>query len=188
MTGDYKKTEEKNNLILIGFMGCGKTTVGKLAAELLRRPFTDTDQLIEKQEGRSIGEIFETEGEAAFRDKETALLKRLSETLEGKVLSVGGGTPVREENACLLRKTGTVVYLRISPQTVYRRLKGDTTRPLLKSEDPLRRIRELLDMRSERYEKCAHITLDVDEMTPEEIAAVILKKISGRTGMSAGRE
>ena len=131
------------NVILIGFMGCGKTTVGLKLSYRLRMPVEDTDKLIERKEGRSISEIFEKEGEAAFRRMETALLEELRERSGARILSTGGGMPVNPANRSLLRQCGIVVYLKISPQLVYERLKGDKIRPLLQGEDPLSRIRGL---------------------------------------------
>lgn len=161
--------ERKNNIILTGFMGSGKTSVGLKLSYRLRIPVEDTDKLIEQSEKRSISSIFKEEGEEYFRDRETKLLQEISERNYRRILSVGGGTPVREENRRLLKQCGTVVYLRIKPENVYERLKGDTTRPLLAGENPLGRIRELMAARKDAYEECADIIIDVDEMPVEEI-------------------
>ena len=96
---------------------------------------------------------------------------------EREKVSVGGGTPVREENRKLLRQLGTVVYLQISPETVYERLKGDTTRPLLQCENPLEKIRELMESRKEAYESCADIIIAVDLLDMEEILEQICGKL-----------
>lgn len=165
---------KKDNLILIGFMGSGKTSVGVRLSFVMKRAIEDTDKMIEKREGKTISTIFAEEGEAAFREKETALLKELSGTLQHKILSVGGGTPLREENRNLLKQTGTVVYLRIQPQTVYERLKDDDTRPLLQCEDPLERITNLLNQRKDIYEAAADIVVDVDGLEMEEVISKIL--------------
>ena len=115
-----------------------------------------------------------------FRDLETKLLKELAQRLHNRILSVGGGTPLREENRKLLKEIGTVVYLRIRPDTVYERLRGDTVRPLLQTEDPLGRITELLDRRKALYEAAADVIVDVDGLEMEEvlerIAAGLRKK------------
>lgn len=168
--------EQGQNLILIGFMGSGKTTIGLKLSYRLRMPVEDTDKLIERREGRSISEIFAAEGEEYFRRQETALLKELSEKSRGKIYSVGGGTPVRPENRRLLKRLGTVIYLRVRPETVYERLKNDTERPLLQCENPLLRIRELLEERQEIYESCADIIIDADAAGTEEIVAKIAKE------------
>lgn len=172
---------QEQNLVLIGFMGSGKTSVGRKLSYRMRRTVEDTDKLIERQQGRSIGEIFATDGEAYFRQLETGLLKELGDKSQGKIYSVGGGTPVRPENRELLRRLGTVVYLRVRPETVYQRLKNDTTRPLLQCDDPLGRITELLEQRREAYESCADIVIDADSADLEEI----VKKIEEETGNEA---
>jgi shikimate kinase len=170
------------NIILIGFMGSGKTSVGLKLSYKLRRPVEDTDKLIERREGCSVSEIFARRGEAYFREQETKLLEDLVRTGHECIYSVGGGTPVRPCNRPLLRQLGTVVYLRAQPETVYERLKGDTTRPLLQCEDPLGRIRELMESRREAYETCAHLTLEVDRMAPEAIAEAIETYLPGAHG------
>ncbi len=161
--------EKKNNIVLIGFMGSGKTSVGLRLSYRLRRPVEDTDKLIERREGRTISDIFAAEGEAYFRSLETELLGELAETDWSRIYSVGGGTPVRPCNRELLRRLGTVVYLRVRPETVYERLKGDTARPLLQCSRPLERIRELSESRREAYETAAHFILDVDNLSLREI-------------------
>lgn len=160
---------KKNNIVLIGFMGSGKSTVGIRLSYRLQRVVEDTDKLIEKKAGKSISDIFAVEGEAAFREMETQMLRTLCAIMEKKIISVGGGTPVREVNRSLLRELGTVVFLRIRPETVYERLKGDTTRPLLQGEDPMAKIRELIISRREAYESCADVIIDVDELDVVQI-------------------
>lgn len=161
------------NIVLIGFMGSGKTTVGLKLSYRMRMTVEDTDKLIERREGRTISEIFADDGEEYFRRLETELLKELTDRGKGKIYSVGGGTPVRAENRELLKRLGRVVWLRLRPETVYERLKNDNTRPLLQCENPLERIRELMESRREAYESCADLIVDVDDAEPEEI----LKKI-----------
>lgn len=170
--------EKKNNVILTGFMGCGKTTVGIRLSYRMRRIFEDTDKLIEKEQKREIKEIFAAEGEDFFRRLETEMLLCLEETVNNRVISVGGGTPVREENQKILKRLGTVIYLRIRPETVYERLKNDTTRPLLQGDDPKGKIYRLMESRKEAYESSADIVLDVDELSVEEI----LNEITTRVG------
>lgn len=170
--------KQEKNLILTGFMGSGKTSIGLKLSYRLRMAVEDTDKLIERREGCSISEIFAQRGEEYFRQLETALLTELLEQKYSRIYSVGGGTPVRAENRELLKKLGTVIYLRIRPETVYERLKGDTTRPLLQCEDPLGRIRELMESRREAYETGADIIVDVDELSLEEILEKILKEVN----------
>lgn len=167
----------QKNVVLIGFMGSGKTSVGLRLSYRLRRPVEDTDKLIERREGRTISEIFAREGEAHFRQLETALLAELVEKGRTAIYSVGGGTPVRPENRELLKRLGKVVLLRVKPETVYERLKEDTTRPLLQCGNPLERIRELMESRKEAYESCADVILDVDYMEVEDIIERIEKEM-----------
>lgn len=168
---------QDKNLVLTGFMGSGKTSVGLKLSYRLRMTVEDTDKLIERREGRRISEIFAEQGEEHFRQLETALLSELTERKYTRIYSVGGGTPVREENRKLLKELGTVVYLRIRPETVYDRLKGDTARPLLQCDDPLARIRELMESRREAYESCADLIIDVDGLEMEDILNKIMKEI-----------
>lgn len=160
---------KKDNVILIGFMGCGKTTVGIRLSYRIRRIFEDTDKLIEKKQGRKISEIFASDGEEYFRGLETEMLSELEQTVSHRVIAVGGGTPIREENQKILKRLGTVVYLRVTPQTVYKRLINDTTRPLLQGDAPLERIQNLLESRKSAYESCADEIVDVDELSIGEI-------------------
>jgi len=161
------------HIILIGFMGAGKTTVGKVLAELLKQPLLDTDQMIEDQEGISISRIFEVYGEEKFRRLETELLKKLAVRPEEWVLSVGGGVPLREENRKLLKKLGFVVYLRVQADTVLERLKGDHTRPLLCGGNVKEKVDSLLKSRGPLYLDSAHLVVDVDGRTPGEIGEKI---------------
>lgn len=166
---------QRNNVILIGFMGSGKSTTGIGLSYKLQCTLSDTDKMIEKQEGRTISEIFASEGEAYFREKETELLKKLKEEKTKRIFSVGGGTPLREENRKLLHELGTVIYLKISPETVYERLKGDGTRPLLQGENPMERIRELLSERKDIYEEAADVVIMVDGKKPAQVVGEIVE-------------
>ncbi len=173
---DDRKRKKQDNFVLIGFMGCGKTTVGIKLSYLLKRTFADTDKMIEDREGRSISDIFASEGEDAFRNKETELLADLAGSLQGKILSVGGGIVLRPQNRELLKQIGTVVYLRVRPETVYSRLEGDDTRPLLRCEDPLSRITDLLEERKAVYEAVADLVIDADGLSVEQVALRIIKE------------
>lgn len=171
---------KKKNIVLIGFMGSGKTSIGIRLSYRMRRAVEDTDKLIERRMGKKISEIFETEGEDYFRDLETKTLKDLIDRLQYHIITVGGGTPVREENRKLLRELGTVFYLKASPESIYQRVKNDRSRPLLQCENPLERICSLMKAREEAYESCADIILDTDKMSIEEIMDAIEKNKSGR--------
>lgn len=167
------------NVILMGFMGSGKTTVGLKLSYRLQTPVEDTDKIIEQRLGKSISAIFAEEGEEFFRETETALLREIKERNYARIISIGGGTPVRAENRSLLKQCGTVVYLQIRPETVYERLKNDTTRPLLQCERPLERIQSLLDARKGIYEECADIVIDVDDYSMDEIVNNLLQGLDG---------
>ncbi len=173
-----KRTEE--NVVLIGFMGSGKTTVGLRLSYGLKRAIEDTDKLIEKKEGRSINAIFADDGEEYFRNCETELLKEMCANRKNKIISVGGGTPVKEENRALLKKLGTVIYLRIRPETVFERLRYDETRPLLTGPNPLEKICALMEQRSAAYEECADYIVDVDELRLDEVATLIKECVEKR--------
>ena len=175
--------KKKNNIVLIGFMGSGKTTVGIRLSYRMRRAIEDTDKLIARKEGKSISDIFAEEGEAYFRKAETAMLQELCGKLRNHIVSVGGGTPVREENRALLKMLGTVVYFRVKPETVYKRLQGDTSRPLLQCENPLQKIKELLAAREEAYESCADIIIDTDDLTMDEIIDKIMQAMKPKKEM-----
>lgn len=181
-----------NNVILIGFMGCGKSTIGYRLSYRLRRVLEDTDRLIEKKAGMSIRDIFAREGEAAFRAMETDCLQELLLSQEEKVIATGGGLPMKVENHALLKKLGTVVYLRISPEGVWERLKEDKTRPLLQCENPAARIRELMAARSPVYEAAADIILDVDGKDMDQVVAEFLDRLAewekNAAGSNAHRE
>ena len=168
------------NVILIGFMGCGKTTVGMRLSYKLKTPVEDTDKLIEAAKGRAIRTIFAEEGEAAFREMETDMLRKIRGRKYGRILSVGGGTPVLEENRALLKECGTVIYLRATAETLYERLKYDETRPLLQCDNPKERIEELLASRKEAYEDCADYIVDVDGLAVEQVALQICKLVEAK--------
>ena len=165
------------NVILIGFMGCGKTTVGLKLSYRLRRTVIDTDKEIEREEQRTISDIFATDGEAYFRDRETACLKNLIKSANNQIISVGGGLPVREENRRLLRELGQVFYLRARGETIYERLKGDTTRPLLQGDDPLTKIWALLNERDPSYRAAADVVIAVDGKSFDQILDEIAENV-----------
>lgn len=159
----------KKNIVLIGFMGCGKTTAGKQLATELGYSFVDTDQMIEHNAQKAISEIFAAYGEEYFRNLETETVKEMMKSMDHTVVSTGGGLPLREVNADILKESGFVVYLRVKGSTVEERLKGDTTRPLLQGDNVSEKIQNLLEYRDPIYEFGAHMVLDVDEKTVDEI-------------------
>lgn len=189
---DTKERERRTmgNVILIGFMGCGKSSVAVKLSYRMKQAMTDTDKLIEKKQGKTITEIFEQDGEEAFRDMETESLKGLKETAKNQIISVGGGMPVREENRTLMKEIGKVVYLRARPETLYERVKEDNSRPLLQCSDPLEKIRTLLDERKDAYEAAADLIVDVDDKNFGQILYEIEKGLRPvpRYGRYDGKE
>jgi shikimate kinase len=149
------------NIILIGPMGAGKSTIGRQLATSLHLPFRDSDREIEKRTGVDIPTIFEFEGEEGFRSRETAMLEELCGQ-EGIVLATGGGAVMRAHNRALLKDCGLVVYLRTSIQTQLRRTARDRNRPLLQTEDPRARLQELMRIRDPLYREIADLTVDTD--------------------------
>ena len=167
----------KDNVILVGFMGAGKTAVGKIIAERLKYQFIDTDELIEKKSKMTINEIFSKYGEEAFRKMESELLVELNNNLNHSVVSTGGGLPLREENASLLKTLGYVNFLKVSKDVALDRLKGDTTRPLLKGDNLEEKIGNLLAVRDPLYKAASHEVVDVDFSSSKEVAERIIEKL-----------
>lgn len=162
----------RKNLILCGFMGSGKSTVGKLLAEKLGTRFVDTDAYIEQKEGMTISEMFEKYGEEYFRQKEHEVCEELSE-LKRTVISTGGGTLLNDENRKTLKKNGVVFLLNVSSRTVLSRLKSDTTRPLLQREDKEHAVKMLLTQRTPLYNMAADHVIDAEE-SPRKVCLKIL--------------
>ena len=166
----YMKT-----IVLMGFMGAGKSTIGKSLAKAMNCEFIDTDAYIEKEQGRKISEIFEKDGEVVFRDMETDLLKRLQERTDGFVLSLGGGMPVREENRKLLRNLGCVIYLKTSKEEIIRRVSGDRNRPLLQGGALEDKVTALMNAREAIYMETAHEEVVTDGKSVGELVVEIQK-------------
>ena len=167
------KTDKNRNIILVGYMGCGKSTVGRKAARALEYQFLDTDSVIEEEEGVSIAKLFEIKGETYFREKETELLRRLLSGPKGNVIATGGGLPMREENAALLKELGTVIYLKPTIDTLVTRLSGDKTRPLLQNVNIREKVETMLAVRGPVYEAVADVVLETDGMSFYQIICKI---------------
>lgn len=170
------------NVILTGFMGCGKSSLGIKLSYRLRMALLDTDKIIEKEQGCTITELFEQRGEEAFRQLETQCIKDIGKKKDFYIISVGGGLPIKEENRKLLKDLGLVVYLRIRPETVYERLKEDTTRPLLQGDNPQEKIRKLMEQRKSFYEDGADLIVDVDDADVEQVIYEIAQCYRKRQG------
>ncbi len=160
------------NLILTGFMGTGKSTVGRLVAERLDRPFIDMDCVLEQRAGQTIPVIFATQGEAAFRQMERNLCQELA-IRQGLVIATGGGTLVDMDNQAQLLASGIAICLDASPEVLLDRLRV-TDRPLLQSPNPEARIQELLASRAAAYAALPH-HIDTTPLTPEETAEAIIQ-------------
>lgn len=160
------------NVALIGFMGVGKTTVSRALSERTGAEEIDIDKWIVEKEGRPIAEIFEAEGEDAFRDIETQAVKELS-SLDGKILSCGGGAVLRPCNVEALKKGGVIVLLTAKPETVYERVRHGKDRPVLKGNMNVPYIASLMEKRRPAYEAVADISVSTDGKTPAQIAAEI---------------
>ena len=155
------------NLALIGFMGTGKTTVGRLVAEALHFDFLDTDELIQSRTGKSIAEIFAQDGEPAFRELERQIVRELS-TKTKTVISTGGGLPTNPENLALLKSYAVVVCLWSSPDKIWNRVKNQTHRPLLHDPNPQKKIQDLLTTREPFY-KQADVLVNTDVRNVREV-------------------
>ena len=163
------------NVILIGFMGAGKTAVGNRLSKKLGLDYIDTDQYIEEKEGMSISDIFAQTGEEYFRMLETSVIKELMQLEKPTVFSTGGGMPLREENAKLLKELGIVIYLKAEADTIYARVKGDTKRPLLQCDDPKKKIMDLLKERNPKYEAAGNYAVIVDGKDIQTVAQEVIK-------------
>ena len=172
------------NIYLVGMMGAGKTTVGRLLARRLKLRFVDADQEMESRCGVKIPLIFEIEGEAGFRARESQVLAELT-ALEGIVLGTGGGAVLSADNRSLLAANGTVVYLRARPEDLYERVRQDRNRPLLASDDPLGRLSELYVERDPLYRSIADLTVDTGRQGVNALARQLLFKLDERWKASA---
>ncbi len=164
------------NILLIGFMGTGKSTVSAKLKELTGMNELDTDACIVEREGMSISDIFSMKGEDAFRDMETALLKELENETD-LIVSCGGGMALRETNAKIMKAAGTVVWLKAAPETILERVKYDDSRPLLRGNKNVPFIADLLEKRSPKYTAAADVWVDTDGRSVEDICKEIIEKV-----------
>jgi shikimate kinase len=165
-----------SRVYLVGPMGAGKTTIGKLLADELRLEFVDVDREIESRSGVDIPWIFDREGEAGFRIRETAALKELSQ-LDGVLISTGGGAVISAENRQIMMSTGTVIYLHTSVDEQVRRTSRDRKRPLLQNDDPRRVLSELMAIREPLYREIADVILDTDSRSPKLVAQDLIEQL-----------
>jgi shikimate kinase len=163
-------------IALIGLPGSGKSTVGRQLARRLDLPFLDSDHAVEERLGCSIRDYFEREGEDSFRDVEEAVIDELTSVANG-VLSTGGGSVLRPANRQHLRERGHVVYLRSSPDELFRRLRHDVNRPLLQVADPLGRLRELYTERDPLYRETAHFVIETGRPSVSTLVNMIVMQL-----------
>lgn len=167
-----------NNIILIGFMGTGKTSVGRRLAEEFRYSFVDTDEEVERVTGLTVAQIFKKYGEKRFRSEETIVLKKLL-LKDKQVIATGGGLVLREENQELLRQGGLIICLTADKETIYERVSKRSTRPLLMNGDMRERVDTLLAERQDAYQIADHF-VDTTGKSPKAIANEIYEIIRKR--------
>jgi shikimate kinase len=164
------------NVFLVGAMGAGKSTIGRSLASLMRLPFIDSDHEIEARTGAPVTLIFEIEGEAGFRQRESGVIDELTRT-ENIVLATGGGAVLMAENRRCLRERGTVVYLQASLETLLERTRHDRDRPLLQTGDREGVLKRLLEQRDPLYREVAHIVVETTHRPPATVAREIVKRL-----------
>ena len=163
------------NIVLIGFMGSGKSSVGRLLARRLRFQFLDTDMLVAERAGMTIPEIFKQHGEQRFRERESAVLESLL-GMKRRVVATGGGIVTRPENIPLLRRLGLVVLLTADPEEIYRRVSRNTERPLLQVEDPRARVLEMMTERQQQYDEAAQFRVDSTRLRHDDVSSLIINE------------
>ena len=164
------------NIFLIGFMGAGKSTIARSLVQKLNFPLIEMAERIVKEQGMPISEIFDRYGEEHFRDIESELVKTIG-TLEPSVVSCGGGTVLRPENVENMKKSGKIVFLTATPQTIYERVKNSSDRPILNGHMNVPYIAELMEKRRPVYEGAAELTISTDGKSREEIADEIIRRL-----------
>jgi shikimate kinase len=163
-------------IALVGMPGSGKSTVGRHLARHLGQRFVDSDHVIEARIGMPVRDYFEAQGEAAFRDLEQAVIAELSAEPD-TVLATGGGSLLREANRATLRANRRVIYLRTTPEELFRRLRHDTQRPLLQVADPLRKLRELFRERDPLYRQTAHYTVEAARPSVATLVNMVMMQL-----------
>lgn len=166
------------NIMLIGFMGTGKTTVSAALRRITGLEEVDMDAYIVEKEGMSIPEIFEKYGESGFRERETAALKEIQKTT-GKIVSCGGGVVLKDENVEIMKKDGIIMLLTASPEVIFDRVKDNTSRPILNSDMSIDHVKRLLEARREKYEKAADFQIDTDHSDRVRTCYDIIRKTNG---------
>jgi shikimate kinase len=168
--------QRPQNIILVGLMGCGKSTVGRILAKRIRFQFIDTDELIESRSGREIREIFRTEGEAAFRKIEAVTIESVAH-MTRCIIATGGGAVLNPANRTALKRTGFVIWLTASIDTLFERVSRNTRRPLLQTPDPKQTLSDLMAQREILYRETADAVFDTSIMELDEVAAAIESRV-----------
>ena len=164
------------NIILVGPMGSGKSTIGNIIARRLNREFQDSDHHIERRTGVDIARIFDIEGEQGFRDRETSALQELLSE-NNRVIATGGGSVIRSENQQLIKQQGFVVFLDTSLNQQMQRLRRDKKRPLLQTDDPRARLESLLKARRPIYLDLADLVIKTDKRVARRLATDIINQL-----------
>lgn len=164
------------NIVLIGFMGVGKSTIAEQLSSMFGMDIVEMDQMIARREGMSISQIFQKKGEEYFRNLETALLIE-TQARKNVIISCGGGVAMRECNVREMKKNGKVVLLKADPETILKRVKHSNERPLLNGHKDVAYIRDLMETRKEKYEAAADITVDTDNRTVLQICEEMVRKL-----------
>lgn len=178
--------DKQENIFLIGPMGVGKSTIGRLLASALDMPFHDSDREIEFVTGADIPWIFDVEGEQGFRIREAKMIDTLTQR-QGIILATGGGAILAPESRRNLHSRGVVVYLRASVAQQLERTGKDKNRPLLQTDNPLAKIKELIKIREPLYRETAHITIDTSRRSPRSVCAEIVRQLQERQAEEAAR-
>ena len=168
--------ETRRNIFLVGLMGAGKTSVGRLLAKDLSMTFVDCDHEIEKRTGVSVSVIFEIEGEEGFRRRESAILRELVQS-PNVVLATGGGAVLWPENRAALSENGCVIYLRATIDELWQRTRHDRNRPLLRTDDPRARLADLFEQRDPLYREVADVTIDTGSQSLRNLVSQLEERL-----------
>jgi len=174
------------NLVLIGFMGVGKTSVGKGLAEILGWPFIDTDTVIEETRSMTVTEIFAKDGEASFRETEKAVVKGVAKR-QRCVIATGGGVVLDQENMDYFRRHGLLIHLTLPPEIIFHRVGYKSERPLLRMGNPRRTLETLFQFRERLYRACSDLTIDRNGLSVKETAVKVVE-VASTYGMIGNSE